>query len=122
MLGEQTRHGPFLFFSDNNASYRKIFRHISEQLKALSKRWMSEYLPSLQRRAKWRTDSGADIKVGELVWMVDEKESCFNYPLVRIQKLHEGDDKITKMATIKTVKGTYIRPLVKLVTLDIDRI
>ena len=49
---------PISLFNDNNASYRKIFRHISEQLKALWKRWMSEYLPSLQRRAKWRTESG----------------------------------------------------------------
>ena len=81
-------------FSDNSASYRKLFRHIIEQLEALWKRWMSKYLPSLQRRAKWRTDSGADIKVGDLVWMVDEKESYFNYPLARIQKLHEGDDKM----------------------------
>ena len=113
---------PFSLFSDNNASYRKMFRRISEQLKALWKRWMSEYLPSLERRAKKRTDSGADIKVGDLVWMVDEKESYCNYPLARIQKLHEGDDKITRTATIKTAKGTYIRPLVKLITLDIDRI
>ncbi|XP_075255351.1 uncharacterized protein LOC142348070 [Convolutriloba macropyga] len=64
--------------SENNASYRKMFRHISEQLKALWKRWMSEYLPSLQRRAKWRTESGAEIKVGDLVWMVDEKDGYFN--------------------------------------------
>ena len=83
---------------------------------------MSEYLPSLQRRAKWRTESGADFKVGVLVWMVDEKESYFNYPLARIQKLHEGDDKIARTATIKTAKGTYLRPLVKLISLEIDRI
>ena len=43
---------PVSLFSDNNASYQKMFRQISEQLKALCKRWMSEYLPSLQRRAK----------------------------------------------------------------------
>ena len=60
--------------------------------------------------------------MGDLVWMVYEKESYFNYPLARIQKLHEGDDKIDRMATIKTAKGTYIRPLVKLITSDIDRI
>ena len=83
---------------------------------------MSKYLPSLQRRAKWRTDSGADIKVGDLVWMVDEKESYFNYLLARIQKLHEGEDKMARIATIKPAKGTYIRPLVKLITLDIDHI
>ena len=65
---------------------------------------MSEYLPSIQRRANWRTESGADIKVGDLVWMVDEKDSYFNYPLARIQKLHEEDDKIARMATIKTAK------------------
>ena len=99
-----------------------MFRHINEQLKTLWKQWMSEYLPSLQRRANLRTESGADIKVGDLVWMVDEKDSYFNYPLARIQKLHEGDDKIATMATIKTAKGTYLRPLVKLITLDIDRI
>ena len=85
-----------------------MFRHISEQLKAVWKRWMSKYLPALQRRAKWRTESGENIKVGDLVWMIDEKESYFNYPLASNQKLHEGDDKTARMATIKTAKKTYL--------------
>ena len=95
---------PISLFRDNNASYRKMFRHISVQLKALWKRWMSEYLPSLQRRAKWRTKSSADIKVGDLVWLVDEKESYFKYPLARIQKLHEGDDKKLEWQQSKLLK------------------
>ena len=78
LVGEANVSWPISLFSENNASYRKMFRHISEQLKALWKRWMSEYLPSLQRRAKWRTESGAEIKVGDLVWMVDEKDGYFN--------------------------------------------
>ena len=49
----------------------------------------------------------------DLVCMVDEKESYFNYSLARILKLHEGDDKIARMKTIKTAKATYLRPLVK---------
>ena len=105
---------PISLSSDNTASNRKMFRHLSEQLKrALWKRWTSKYLPLFQRRAKWRIDSGTDIKVGDYVWMVDEKESHFNYPLARIQKIHGGYDKIARMATSKTVKGSYLRPLVK---------
>ena len=60
--------------------------------------------------------------MGDLVWMVDEKENYFNYPLARIQKIHEGDGKIARTATIKTANGTYLRPLVKFVSLDIARI
>ena len=97
---------PISLLSDNKVSYQKMFRHIREQLKALWKRWISEYLPSLHRRAKWGTESGADIKVGDLVWMVDEKESCLSYILARIQKLHGGDDNIARMATIKAAIGT----------------
>ena len=113
---------PISVFSDNKASYQKRFRHLSEQLEALWKRWMSEYLPSLQLRAKWRTVSGAESKVGDLVWMVDEEGSYSNYPLAIIQKPHEGHDKITRMTTIKTAKVFYSRQLVKLISLDIDRI
>ena len=113
---------PISLFSDNKSSYHKMFRHISEQLKAPWKRWMSNYLPSFQRRAKWRTESDSDIKVGYLVWMADEKESYFNYLLARFPKFLEGDDKISGMATIKTASGTYLRPLVKLISLDFDRI
>ena len=43
---------PISLFSDNKTSYRKMFCRISEQLTALWKRSISEYLPSLQRRAK----------------------------------------------------------------------
>ena len=53
--------------------------------------------------------------------MVDEKESYFNYILARIQKLHEGHDKTARIATIKYVRGAYLRPLVKLISLDLDR-
>ena len=60
--------------------------------------------------------------MGDLVWMVDEKESYLNYRLARNQKLQEGDDKITRTATTKAAKGTYLGPLVKLTSLDIDRI
>ena len=62
---------PISLFNDNNASYQKKFRHINDSLKALWKRWMREYLASLQRRAKWRTESGADINVVVLVWMAN---------------------------------------------------
>ena len=48
------------------------------------------------------------------MWMVDEKESYLSYTLARIRKLHEGDDNIAGMATIKAAIGTYLQPVVKI--------
>jgi hypothetical protein len=82
---------------------------------------MSEYLPQLQQRSKWSKEEFKEHQVGDLVWIVDKDTTPFCYPLGRICDLIKGSDDVARSAYVKTVKGTYQRPLVKLIPVDSDR-
>ena len=112
---------PQWLMSDKNVSYRKMFRTVTEQLKHSWKRWMTECLPTLQQRKKRYSSGNSVIKEGDLVWIVDERDSYFIYSLGRIQAIHRGDDQVIRSTTIETLKGIFKRPIIKLIPLELDR-
>jgi Family of unknown function (DUF5641) len=79
-------------------------------------RWSQEYLHTLQQRNKWykRNDS---LKVDDLVIIKNEISPPMQWRLGRVLKLHPGKDGVSRVATVRTAKGTLQRPLVKLIAL-----
>ena len=65
-------------------------------------------------RNKWTKDSHRNLKIGDLVWMVDEQSKRSDYKMARVAEIHPGTDNIVRAATIKTADGIYKRPVVKL--------
>ncbi|XP_075255211.1 uncharacterized protein LOC142347931 [Convolutriloba macropyga] len=84
LVSQQIVHWPNAFCSGTTAGFRKLFRDQQDILTDLWKRWMSEYLPTLQHRNKWSKDEIRSHSVGELVWIIDKGNKPFNYPLGRI--------------------------------------
>ena len=121
LMGQISVNWPSSLFSGTEASYRKLFRDQSSILIAVWNRWMSEYLPSLQQRTKWAREEINEPKKGDLVWIVDKTTHPFNYPLGRIEELHLSDDQIARSATVRTVKGFFKRPIIKLIPVNSDR-
>ena len=70
------------------------------------KRWHLEYLTSIRKYVKWHYPT-RNFQVGDLV-LVPGK-----WPLARVQKIHLGKDGIVRVVTIKTLSGTYKRPVTK---------
>lgn len=77
------------------------------------RRWHSEYLHTLQQRAKWLDHTVAPA-VGTLVLIKDDLSPPLQWRLGRIISLHPGDDGIARVATVKTTTGILKRPLSKL--------
>lgn len=77
------------------------------------KRWQQEYLHTLQQRSKWHTTT-FPVTVGTMVLIKNELSAPLHWPLGRIIELHPGADGIVRVATVKTAKGIFKRPLVKL--------
>lgn len=77
------------------------------------RRWRSEYLHKLQSRAKWNTPT-ASIAVGTVVVIVTENAPPFSWPLAIVEKVHPSKDGTTRVVTVKTSKGSYLRPVVRL--------
>lgn len=76
------------------------------------KKWSDDYLHTLQQRAKWFT-SPPNIKIGDLVLIKSELIRPLNWVRARVERLHEGPDKIIRVVTLRTQKGIVKRPVNK---------
>lgn len=82
-------------------------------------RWHQEYLHTLQQRCKWHTTKSS-ITIGTMVLLKNELSPPLKWPLGRIIELHPGADGIVRVATVRTAKGIFKRPLVKLCPLPTE--
>ena len=81
------------------------------------KRWVAEYLPSLQRRQRW-VERKVNIKEGDLVLVVDSQAPRSHWPLARISEVFTGSDGLVRSAKVRTATGTITRPITKLCVLE----
>ena len=86
------------------------------------KKWSTEYLSNLQQRKKWQTGQ-PNIDINDVVIIKEENTPPTQWPMGRITKVFDGNDKIVRVVELKTSSGLFIRPVNKLVLLmkeDID--
>jgi len=76
-------------------------------------RWTREYLQYCQQRNKWQLPD-ASIHVGQMVILKEDNSPPLSWQLGRIQEVHPGNDGVARVATIRTAKGTYKRPITRL--------
>ena len=74
------------------------------------KRWIREYIPTLQQRQKWIREKD-NLKIGDVVLVVDN-----NSP--RVIKTFPGPDGKVRVAEIKTKNSTLTRPISMLCLLE----
>lgn len=82
------------------------------------KRWSSEYLHQLQIRTK-QYKSREQISVNDLVLLQIENTPGMQWPMGRIISLQPGKDGISRVATIKTSSGIYVRPVSRIAILPV---
>ncbi len=58
-----------------------------------------------------------ELCVGDIVLVKDQVLFTHSWPLALVTKLHPGSDGCVRTVTIRTSKGIYTRPIVKLVLL-----
>ena len=113
ILGQHAASFPSLSF-EKNFDHKKRFDRAQSYANAIWTRWMREFIPSLNRRAKWHNQSEFKMKAGDLVWVIEPDTPRGHYPLARILKLHYGKDGCARSADIKTITSELTRPTVKL--------
>ena len=77
-------------------------------------RWSAEYMLQIRKYTKWQFPS-RNIQIGDLVCIREDSLVPTKWPLARVIEVHQGKDKLVRVATVKTSKGIYTRPIVKLV-------
>ena len=96
---------------------RKQWRRAQFLVDYFWKKWIKEYVPTLQRRQKWVREKGS-LKVSDLVLIVDATSPRRRWLLGRILKTFPGDDQRVRVAEVKTKNSTIVRPISKLVLLE----
>ena len=74
-------------------------------------------MPEWNVRNKWTNDDVRQLKVNDLVWVVDENVKRSNYKMARVlevMEMQEGSDGRVRSATVVTKDGKLKRPVVKL--------
>lgn len=88
---------------------QKLTRHFWQ-------RWSKEYLLSLRRFYKWHNPQ-RNLQPGDVVILREDGLQNSYWPLARVTKVFPGDDGLVRAAIVKTEKGSYKRPIVKMIPL-----
>ena len=79
------------------------------------RRWRSQYLPLLQTRPGPNTRSRANVKVGDIVVLVDDSVPRGVWPLGRVEETYPGGDGKVRSVKIRARGTTFLRPITKIV-------
>ena len=104
-------------FDDTDLLSRKKWKQTQILACHFWKRWMREYLPTLQERQKWNTPR-RDLAPNDMVLVADGNVSRGQWPLGRVQRVFPGNDGRVRTAEIKTKDTTLLRPIRKLCLLE----
>ncbi|XP_055315884.1 uncharacterized protein LOC129575818, partial [Sitodiplosis mosellana] len=94
------------------------WKKVQQTVRQFWHRWQNEYLHTIQQRAKWHTPNDA-IKKDDLV-LISDSAPVGKWPMGRVLEVHQGQDGLTRVATVKTANNTLKRPITKLAPLPID--
>jgi len=92
---------------------------IKQMIDGFWTRWSRECLQRYHAISKWK-ERVPSICEGSMVLVVDERNPPAKWPLGRVIKTHPGKDGLVRVATVKTLTSTLIRPIVKLCPLPIS--
>ena len=71
------------------------------------RRWLKEYLPTLQVRQKWCNPRRC-FAVNDLVLVMDESVHRGKWPLARVVQVHRGRDRYVNSAEVRTNTSTLV--------------
>ena len=97
--------------------YKRRWRQIQYLSDIFWRRWLAEYLPSLQQRQKWWFPR-RNPQVGDLVLVRYENTPRCRWPLGLITATYPGKDGLVRSVQVKTQSGVYDRPSDKICLLE----
>ena len=98
---------------------RVTWKQAQSRVNAFWKSWSVEYLALLHSRSKWQSTQ-RDLKVGDLVILVDETKKRHDWKMGRIVSVEGRDNHVTR-ARVKRGDGRIVlKDRTKLVHLELD--
>lgn len=104
-------------FEDVNP--QKLWKRSQRLTNIFWMRWVKEFLPTLTKRGRW-TDDSKPINIGDVVVVVEPNLPRNAWRLGQIEKLFPGKDHVVRVVEVRTVNGTFRRPVTRLCRLDVE--
>ncbi|XP_071643026.1 uncharacterized protein [Temnothorax longispinosus] len=96
------------------------WQHVERLKQHFWSRWSKEYLAVCQGRTKWKSETHSNLEVGQLVMLKEDESMPLKWVLARIDGVHPGSDGVIRILTVRTSKGIYKRPIVKICPLPVE--
>jgi hypothetical protein len=100
--------------TDRNTNGLTRRQRITQLQQHFWKRWQKEYLSQFQTRPRGQQHQHPNVDVGALVVLIEDNLSPLQWRLGRVVHVHPGSDGVVRVVFVKTVSGTYKRPVKKL--------
>ncbi|GBO13667.1 hypothetical protein AVEN_149096-1 [Araneus ventricosus] len=97
-------------FTDLNESVLKRWQRVTRLVQLIWKKWHRGYLSELQQRNKWQFQK-KNVKVGDLVVLIEDNMPTFKWPLGRVTKIYSGNATLIRVVKVKTQNGEYKRAI-----------
>ena len=105
-------------FTKEDCYDNKRWRQVQYLAGVFWRRWIREYLPSLQERQKW-TKTRRNLAVGDIVLILDEKTPRCSWPLGRVHEVYTNrKDGLVRSVKVKTSTSLLVRPVDKVIFLE----
>lgn len=102
---------------DTGFNPRKRWRRVQELVKHFWHRWLKEWLPGLNVRTKWNQQR-RNMKVGDVVLVVEPGTSRGQWPLGRITQTMPGTDGHVRVVRVQIGENNFVRPITRLCFLE----
>jgi hypothetical protein len=96
-------------------SHWKLLQNLSQQFWKL---WSNDYLTTLQSRGKWQERSN-NLKIDQIVVVKEKGLPPTKWAIGRVIELGPTHDKQVRVVKVKTSKGVYDKPAVKVIPLPL---
>ena len=100
-------------FSKSDCYGKRRWKQVQYLADIFWKRWIKEYLPTLQKRQKWH-EVKRNLAKDDVVLLANETFPRGNWPLVRVLEKKAGRVGLARSVRVKTAKSELIRPISKL--------
>jgi hypothetical protein len=103
---------------DKYSTYSRRWYHQAQYLAGIFwKRWVHEYLPTLQKRHKWHQER-RNLEPNDLVLMAEERLPRGQWPLARVIETYPDKNGHVRSVKIRTSDSVRTRPIDKLCFLE----
>ncbi|KAJ8713648.1 hypothetical protein PYW07_014018 [Mythimna separata] len=119
LIGRSLMAVPHPQVTDTNICRLERYHRVEHIKQHFWKRFHLEYVSLLQQKTKWTSSTG-QLAEGTLVLMKERGQPPLLWPLGRVTKVFPGNDGTTRVAEVKTKKGTLLRSFNHICPLPLD--